>query len=239
MKSSFFVLFLLGFQVTAATMVPGSVERVIDGDTVVFKPGTAITDPNHFELMDASKNPHVRMVGLDTPETHLSTATGVHSQGQYGNEATEYLRKLVGGPGSKVTLENFGFDKYHRVLGRIYKGNRDLHLEMIRSGLAVTYFLCIPQEGCDGNFMVENKVREYITACNEARSEGRGIWNRAEPLEEMPFEFRMRLQGRKPERWTGDAMSRKLYKPSDYKKVSACNRIFFNHQDDARVLGFK
>lgn len=240
MKTSFFVLFVFGLQAFAANTIPGSIERVIDGDTVVFAPaGSMPNDRNPEQLDGASKNPHVRMVGMDTPETHLQSEGGVFNQGPLGTEATRYLEKLLMTGVNKANLEHMGYDKYHRTLGRIYKGGRDIHLEMIKSGYAVTYFLCIVAEGCNGNYFQQNKVKEYVAACNEAKMEGRGIWDPADPLEEMPFEFRMRIQGRKPDRYVGDFVTKKLYQPADYKKVSPCNRIFFYNQADANQFGYK
>lgn len=238
MKTSFFVLFVFGLQAFASTMINGSIERVIDGDTVVFAPQGSLPN-NQVDPMDGGKNPHVRMVGMDTPETHLQVEGGVYDQGPIAKAATRQLEKFLMTGVNKVTLEHMGYDKYKRTLGRIFKGGRDIHLEMIRSGYAVTYFLCIVSEGCNGNFFQENKAKEYIAACNEAKMEGRGIWDPADPLEEMPFEFRMRMQGRKPDRYVGDYVTKKLYQPSDYNKVSPCNRIFFYNKSDANQLGYK
>src|SRR5688572_29261352 len=97
----------------AYPMIDGTIERVIDGDTVVFnsmKFNNLLEDSFGTDVFDGDvAGVHVRMVGMDTPETHFRDASGNWvSQGAHGDSATAALKRLVGK--TKVTLENQGFD---------------------------------------------------------------------------------------------------------------------------------
>ena len=109
---------------------------------------------------------------------------------------------------------------------------------MVRLGLAVTYIIC---EGanCNGKFLEANHVDEYVAACEEARANGQGQWNPKDRLKELPYEFRLRLGSRKPEKYIGNLETRELLKPAEYKKVDVCHRIFFMKKEDGLHAGFK
>ncbi len=55
---------------------------------------------------------------------------------------------------------------------------------MIRQGKAVPYFIY-------PNF---DRFEAYREALKEAVEEKRGIWNPEDPLKEIPFEFRLRVE---------------------------------------------
>ena len=211
-------------------LTPGKVFRIVDGDTIVF------TQNKNAEV----KNLKVRMIGVDTPETHLVTDHGVVSQGYWGEAATAYLKRLIPAK-TDVLLQKYGNDKYDRMLGRVFYKNDgkdfDVNLVMIQAGWGIPYIIC---EGrmCDNGFFQREKVANYFRACEESRAQGRGIHNPSRRLEEMPFEFRLREQKRKPDKWVGDVHTKKLYNPRDYKEVDLCSRIFFFKKDEAEAVGF-
>lgn len=212
----------------AETDFYGTVMRIVDGDTI------------HFKNVNARKNApnmKIRMVGIDTPETHLESDRGTQSQGYWGEAATEALERMlpVGSPAHVVSFE---LDKYGRVLGRVYSGERDINLKMVQLGWASPYFICSGPT-CDRQFFERESVEEYFAACERAREEGRGIYDPDRPLKEMPFEFRLRVQRRKHRRYVGQYSTGKLYTPSEYKRVDLCDRIFFDKEEDARRLGFR
>ena len=65
---------------------------------------------------------------------------------------------------------------------------------------------------------------------------GLGIWDRNDPLKELPFEFRMRVDGRRPHKYVGDFETKLLYNPWDYKKVEIPNRVFFFRTDLSKAI---
>lgn len=206
----------------------GTILKVSDGDTVHFQAdGTG----------SASTKWTVRLVGMDTPELHLGVPGGSVAQLPWGADASKYLARLIP-VGSKVTLQAFGADAHGRVLGRILSQGRDANLRLVETGQAIPYMIC---EGatCDAKFYERFQVVRYFQACEAARSARIGIFNPANPLREMPFEFRLRMQNRKPDKYVGDISTKKLYAPAQYRKVDLCRRIFFIDAATAKKLGYK
>lgn len=187
-------------------------DRVVDGDTVHLK------DP----VLGSTK---VRMLSMDAPETNYQGK----SQGKYGEEATEELKQLLPeGTKVKVILGKEEKDNYGRLLAHIEKGKTDINEEMIRQGKAVPYFIY-------PNF---DRFEAYRDALKEAKEEGRGIWNPDDPLKELPYEFRLRVGNRKPDKFAGDFETKKYVKPEQYKDVTLENRVFFWSEQDAEEAGF-
>jgi micrococcal nuclease len=99
----------------------GTVVRVIDGDTIVVKLGDT--------------EEHVRLIGIDTPETH-KPGTPVEC---YGPEASAHMTELLP-PGTRVRLERDREtrDVYGRLLAYVYRARDGLFLEMamVKDGFA-------------------------------------------------------------------------------------------------------
>lgn len=202
----------------------GTIVKISDGDTV------------HVQV-SARERFKVRMESIDTPELHLQTKKGQVNQGIHAIRADEYLRSLI--PlGTRVTLQSFGADNYGRVLGRIIYKGQDINLRMVESGWAAPYIIC-DGEDCDRSYMERHDVADYLRACEEARDAGRGIYNPENPLEELPFEFRLSAQGRKPDKFVGDFKTRSLVEPAQYRQVDHCRRIFFMDPAEALDIGFQ
>lgn len=87
----------------------GTVERVIDGDTVVLKDGTTI-----------------RYVGITTPERNEP----------FWQEATDENKKLVINKKVKLEYDAYTSDKFGRVLAYIIIDNKNISIELARLGLA-------------------------------------------------------------------------------------------------------
>lgn len=208
--------------------IRGVITAISDGDTVALQPeGT----------QGARARLRIRMLGMDTPELHLPTDQGMVGQGEWGQLATDHLRTLIN-VGSQVTLEAHGTDRYGRTLGRIFVGNEDINYKMVRDGWAPPYIICSGSE-CAPGYFEQQHVHDYFAACAAARTEGRGIWNPSNPLTEMPFEFRMRMQHRGPDRIVGDYYTRQYFAPEDYNRIDVCRRVFFSNQNEARRMGFE
>ena len=200
------------------------VVKVSDGDTV----RVTTEDGNNFP---------VRFFNIDTPELHFPTkGGGWHSQGKWGEDASDYLKSLIPQDGM-VTLLMIERDKYGRTVGKLFNGKKDFSLELVRAGQAAPFLLCTPR-GCDAEKLNLMNIQKITLACDSAQKEGKGIFNPEHTLLEMPYEFRSRLRGEAPKRWVGDVRSKNVYEPSDLKKVPICFRIFFDQKEDALNLGF-
>ena len=125
---------------------PFRVTRVLDGDTIVLDNGET-----------------VRLIGVDAPETHHPE---IPVQ-RFGEEATEFLRRLV--EGFECTLEyepNNIRDQYGRLLAYVFVGDRLANAEIIRRGYAYAYT----------RFPFRRQT-EFIPLEREARELQYGLWH--------------------------------------------------------------
>ena len=128
-----------------------TVVRVIDGDTIVVHLG--------------GRDENVRLIGLDTPETHKPD-TPVEC---YGPEASGRMSALLP-PGTTVRLvrDIEARDRYGRLLAYVYRDSDGLFIDatMLSEGFAGT--LAIPPN-------LAHRV-ELDAAVAEAQSARRGLW---------------------------------------------------------------
>ena len=210
----------------------GTISKVTDGDTVHFT-------PNAVGIVgQASEKLKIRLLSIDAPELHMPTTDqGMVGQLPWGQNSYELLNKLIP-VGTPVTLVDWGKDRYGRTLGRLYLNGEEVNLKMVRAGAAIPYIIC---EGttCTSTYEKTMDVREYSNACMDARKRGLGVFNRQNPLREMPFEFRLRVGHRQADKFVGDINTGLYYAPTDYNQVDVCNRIFFMKESDAMRIGYK
>lgn len=126
------------------------VVRFSDGDTITV-------DMN-------GKNETIRMIGVDTPETH-DPDTPVQC---YGMAASAYTKELIGD--QKVRLEadptNQNRDRYNRLLRYIYlPDGRLVQSEIIKNGYGFSY--------TQFPFL---KTEEFNALETEAKANNRGLW---------------------------------------------------------------
>jgi micrococcal nuclease len=74
-----------------------------------------------------------------------------------------------------VRVEVVDIDRYHREVGRIYRGDRFIDLERVRDGFAWRY-------------VRYDKAGEFTDAEREAREKRHGLW--ADPNPVPPWEYR-------------------------------------------------
>lgn len=125
---------------------PYTVQRVVDGDTLVLQGGT-----------------RVRLLGVDTPETKHP-----HKPVEpLGPEAAAFTRRHVEGRSVTLQFDRERRDRYRRVLAYVFVGDWFLNEELIRAGYsrAETRF----------PFSNRMKKR-FRAAEAEARENRRGIW---------------------------------------------------------------
>ncbi|HET8673541.1 MAG TPA: thermonuclease family protein [Thermoleophilaceae bacterium] len=134
---------------------PARVVRVVDGDTFVASAG--------------GRTFYVRLLGIDTPETHRP-GTPVECGGP---EASANMRALIAS-GARVRLETDpgqdSIDRYGRLLAYVWLSDgRLLEQAQLESGWANTYVF----EGRPVSLFPR-----LAAAAREARDAGRGAWLR-------------------------------------------------------------
>ncbi|MGK4198981.1 thermonuclease family protein [Fusobacterium sp. HC1336] len=128
------------------------VEKVSDGDSFVVKAN--------------GKKMRVRMYGIDAPELKQ----------KHGVESKKYLESLI--LKKTVELKVLYEDKYKRKVARVYSNNKEINLEMLRSGNAWFYEYHAGKE------------KSYRKAYEEAKKEKRGLWKDKNP--ENPRDYRLK-----------------------------------------------
>jgi endonuclease YncB( thermonuclease family) len=127
----------------------GKVVKVTDGDTI-------------HVLLD--KETHkIRLLHIDAPE----------SKQAFGTKAKQALSEKIFGKEVKVVWKER--DRYKRVLGDIYLGDRWINLEMVQDGLAWHY-------------KQYSKDAKMSAAEIEARDAKKGLWSDPNPI--PPWEYR-------------------------------------------------
>lgn len=120
------LVFALATTAIAATpirIVEGTVTKVSDGDTI------KVTTDDKTDLK-------VRLYGIDCPEI----AHGSKLPGQpMGNEATEYLSKLI--MGKRIKVKILAIDKYHRTVGEVLFTTMNVNRELVVNGYAEVYYV--------------------------------------------------------------------------------------------------
>jgi micrococcal nuclease len=128
------------------------VVRVFDGDTI--------------KAVGYDIEIKVRLVGIDAPET----SKGKRKPGQpFGRKAEKHLAALV--LNKTVDIKGYGSDRYGRILAGIYIDDKNINLEMVKTGYAEVYSGRPPR----GLYM-----KEYKKAEDGARNSGQGIWSQGD-----------------------------------------------------------
>lgn len=125
-----------------------AVTRVIDGDTIVV-----------------AGNEHVRLIGVDTPETKDPK----RPVGCYGEEASRFTSSLLPpGTGVRLVGDVEERDKYGRLLAYVYRSSDGLFVnaELLRRGFA--QLLTIPPNVAHTD--------ELTAIAGQARAGAQGLW---------------------------------------------------------------
>ena len=128
-----------------------TVLRVIDGDTIVVR--------------IAGTEEHVRLLGIDTPETHKED-TPVEC---YGPEAADRLHALLpDGAVVRLVRDVEARDRYGRLLAYVYRDGDGLFVD-----------LAMVADGYAGTLAIRPNLahsRELDEAAAEAQAARRGLW---------------------------------------------------------------
>ncbi|MDP8568020.1 thermonuclease family protein [Methylophilus aquaticus] len=96
--------------VFATTVSAATLEKVLDGDTVIIREGT-----QHY---------HLRLLDIDAPELHQS----------YGKQSQRSLRTFC--QKARIVVEADGTDRYGRTLGNLYCDGQNSSTHQITQGMA-------------------------------------------------------------------------------------------------------
>lgn len=178
----------------------GQVAKVVDGDTIHVTAG--------------KKTYSVRMLGIDTPETHYLGK----SQGYWGEKAHERLEEILPA-GTKVRLEFTDeiCDQNRRVLAHVWKGKRYVNQVMVEEGLAVNYCYFPNLVHCDA----------LGDAANDSVAARRGFFG--DPSTEIPYLWRRKVRGEAPKSLVGDRETHLVYGFDEIDRVPVGNRVFFSN----------
>lgn len=127
-----------------------------------------ITDGDTIKINDK----RIRLIEIDAPETSQTCFNANYEEYACGQMSKNFLIKLANQKEVKCYYEKF--DKYGRYLGKCYVGEIMINAEMVKNGMAVTYFF-------------GTKNQEMIQFENEAKEKELGIWQGAF---QMPKDYR-------------------------------------------------
>lgn len=150
MRKILFSIFIFSLSMLAMA-VSGKVVRVADGDTILIQSG--------------SQRIKVRMYGIDAPELKQN----------YGEDSKDYLEKRI--LNKNVDVKVINEDKYGRKVGKVFYKNKDINLEMIKTGNAWFYEYHAKKE------------KEYRKASKSAQEQKLGLWKDKNP--QNPRNFRL------------------------------------------------
>jgi endonuclease YncB( thermonuclease family) len=211
---------LAGFpqaEATTGNTFTGRVQSVQDGDTIHLQQPILNTT-------------EIRLVGIDAPETFTVDGHAPGNQIVHGEASRDFLRNLLP-HGTEITLmtDKVQIDGYGRVLAYVHRGTLDVNRELLRQGHAVTHVIW-PN--------TYSRFSDFRSALLEARTAGRGMWYPANPIQELPFEYRLRVFNRQFERFVGDFLTKTYVSPADYRRVAVENRVQFGTEQEAVSAGY-
>jgi endonuclease YncB( thermonuclease family) len=144
-----FTSWLLATAPARAETIYGKVVSVADGDTL-----GVLVDNQQYKI---------RLTEIDTPE-----------RGQpFGKRAREALSAKVFQQQVSVRVE--GRDRYGRLLGRVFLGQRDINRELLAEGYAWAYRQYLSDDS-------------LLATETQARNAGLGLWRDAAPI--APWDWR-------------------------------------------------
>lgn len=132
----------------AQSAITGTVERVVDGDTIKVWIGNTLET--------------VRYIGVDTPET-VHPNRGVEP---YGKAASEFNRGLVDGRSVRLEFDVERRDHYGRLLAYVYVDTIFVNAELISQGFA--QLMTVPPN--------VQHVDQFISLQGIARDANLGLW---------------------------------------------------------------
>lgn len=135
-----------------------SIDHFIDGDTIAIKM--------------SGKTESIRMIGVDTPETHKPNSP-VQC---YGPAAAAFTKSLIGTQQVRLASdpESTNRDRYNRLLRYVYvPDGRMVETELIKGGYGFAY-----------TAFPFTKTDEFVAAQSAAKTASNGLWGNCNPYQE-------------------------------------------------------
>lgn len=132
---------------------------------------TEFVDGDTLEIDMNGKREKVRMIGVDTPETH-DPRKAVQC---FGLAASNFTKSLIGSESIRLESDpiNTNRDRYNRLLRYVYLPDNTLvNSEIIKQGYGFAY-LSFPF----------TKSEEFRLLQEEARDNNRGLWKECKPAQ--------------------------------------------------------
>lgn len=154
-----------------ATNQPGlySINHFIDGDTIAVNMN--------------GQSESVRMIGVDTPETHKPN-TPVQC---YGPAAAAFTKSLIGSNKVRLASDSLSTnrDRYNRLLRYVYlPDGRMVETELLKGGYAFAY-----------TSFPFSKSDEFVADQNTAKATNKGLWGNCKPYQESNGRWQTEDQG--------------------------------------------
>ena len=173
--------------------------RVVDGDTV--------------KINYNGKLLSVRMLTMDTPETHYEG----QSQGFWGDTAAAKLAELTRGVTlARIELGEEACDHYGRILGYLWVGEKNINREMIAEGLAVNFCVYPSLKHCE----------EFANLVQKNIDDKRGIFS-GDPEVDLPYNWRREISNRPYDKFVGNLETFEVVSPEKQEQVPVSQRVFF------------
>jgi endonuclease YncB( thermonuclease family) len=157
-KIAILVLVLIPILAQSSTIYSGKVIAITDGDTIKI-------------LSPAKEQIKVRLADIDTPEKRQP----------YGRKARQVLSDKVFG--KRVKVEKVTADRYKRMIGKVYLGDRYINPEMVADGAAWVY-------------RKYSKDPHMLELERQAREQAKGLWALQEDQRVASWEWREQRKNR-------------------------------------------
>lgn len=138
-----------------------TVERVVDGDTVVVEI-TGRSDGPGAGMADVGEEYRLRLIGIDTPES-VKPGTPIEC---FGKEASAAAKALLEGADVKLVKDVEEADQYDRLLRYVYLDSEMANARLVANGYATAY--TYPPNVRHSELFVQLE--------REARERDRGLW---------------------------------------------------------------
>lgn len=160
------VIGLVGYYFNQPSAPPGVLGSISPGYYRI----TEFADGDTIGVDMNDKSERVRLIGVDTPETH-DPRKPVQC---FGQAASDFTKKLIGNRPVRLESDDQSQnrDRYNRLLRYVYLPDGKLvQAEIIREGYGFAY-LSFPF----------SKSAYFAQLQTEAREQGRGLWARCSPV---------------------------------------------------------
>ena len=133
------------------------------------RPGLAtvvrITDGDTLRVRIEGREERVRLIGIDTPETH--GRGGLREC--FGKEATDHLEDLLpAGSAVRLVRDVEPRDRYGRLLAYVYRDRDDLFINLAQARDGYAAVLTYPPNVAHAD--------EFVAAVGDARAANKGLW---------------------------------------------------------------